>query len=79
MADLWRVIANLRVFCVFGLCCRFERVGLLCMGSCAARAPGRDEGRCLSAGHLTQTSGSPWAPGFSFFSYTVLSIPSALG
>lgn len=60
---------------MFGLHLHFDRVGQLRVGSCAGGASRRAEGRCRSAGDLTQTSTSPWAPCLSSPSYAVLSSP----
>lgn len=80
MADLWGAMANL---CFFSVCFVYASI-LIGLGSCAwavvlGEPLGRDEGRCPLAGHLTQTSGTPWAACFSSPSYTVLSSPTALG
>lgn len=57
MTNLWGTSANLRDFSVFGLCLHLDRVGPLCRGS-----PGEGWGKVpITAGHLTQTSDSPWA------------------
>lgn len=58
-ANLWGTSANLRDFSMFGSCLHFDRVRPLCCGS-----PGEGQGKVsITAGHLTQTSDSPWAPG----------------